>query len=286
MKTGQTYAQQMCSHLADYRQRVLGIEQSGTYSYRKRLAKPYEHILPIELKWMNIPEPFRDEVREFVKREGIQTHQHFHHLNSSQALALSLFYPYLTHARKIVRRVLGTGEIESWGFEKIPDAAENTNVDVFWCSGGVTTYCEVKLTESRFGTCGDDPKHRHKLQRTYAPMLAAHLQDESLLAPKMFFAHYQLLRNLWLLAREENTRLVFLLPKANGGPDAQLTAISNKVKPEFWARVRIVYLEQVLGQLRVEVVPPMLLGYADRLAEKYLPRDDQDQPGGTPQRAL
>jgi hypothetical protein len=32
-----------------------------------------------------------------------------------------------------------------------------------------------------------------------------------------------------------------------------------------------VYLEQVLEQLRLDVVSPVLLGYAERLAEKYLP---------------
>ena len=125
------YQKRLEQHLSRYRRDRLGVSHCGTFRH-KGVDRPYGHILPRDLRWLNIPEPFRSEVRGYVSREErIQLHRYFHHLNSSQAFALSLFYPYLTLATNSLATALGVESIERWSFEEVPDPDEGTNVDVF-----------------------------------------------------------------------------------------------------------------------------------------------------------
>ena len=109
----------------------LGIEEEGTFVFRGK-ARKYGHILPKPLAWLNIPEPFRKEVREFVERDDrITLHKYFHHLNSSQALAFALFYPYWVRSVRTLSCASVSGPPVStwWDFERIPEPDEGTNVD-------------------------------------------------------------------------------------------------------------------------------------------------------------
>ena len=270
--TGKTYQKRLEKHLAEYKVHRLGIEGEGTFVFRGK-SRPYGHILPKSVAWLNIPEAFRRETRQYVEGSGhIKLHKYFHHLNSSQALAFALFLPYLIRAPRVLARALGTAGFEAWEFERVPEPDEGTNVDVWWTSrGGVNTYCEVKLSEREFGAAVNDERHQRKLVRTYAPILEGAVSD-ALLEPKAFFANYQILRNLWLASRggHEKDRLLFLVPAANTGPNRQLEAVLSKVSESLRSRVRVVHLEPTLKMLAADRSSSGLGWYAQMLVEKYV----------------
>jgi hypothetical protein len=226
----------------------------------------------VSLKWLNVPEPFRKEVQEYVaEHRDLRLHKYFHHLNSSQAFALALFVPYLTQTPEALRRALRGSQIEAWDLERVPDPHEGTNVDVWWRSAGTETYCEVKLSEREFGPATDDARHRRKLESIYGPALRGQV-DDVLLAPKAFFENYQILRNLWLAARagHEQDRVVFLLPQANERLAAQLQEVLTRVRRPLRSRVSVVPVETLLERLCKDAASG-LAWYARWLQQKYLP---------------
>lgn len=267
-----TYQKRLEAHLAEYKVRRLGVEAHGTFAHRGK-ARAYRHILPRELKWLNVPEAYRREIRNYVTKSQIRLHEGFHHLNSSQAFAFALFYPYLSGRSSALERALGSGPIEKWAFEFVPNKTEGTNVDVWWRSPDqIETFCEVKLSEGEFGPATNDSRHLHKLDTIYRPVLKGHVEDR-LLEPPNFFKNYQVLRNLWLVARKchEQDQLLFLLPKANKKPNGQLMDLLGQVRGSLRARVRIRHVEAVIGNLAAQPTGGDLSWYASGLAEKYLP---------------
>jgi len=268
----QTYQRRLEQHLSRYRRNRLGIAQSGTFKYRGH-EKSYGHILPRELRWLNVPEPFRLEVRDYVSRERhIHLHKYFHHLNSSQAFALNLFFPYFAHARPRLAGALGAASIDRWSFEVVPDSNEGTNVDVFWTGkDGAATFCEVKLSEASFGKARNDKRHHDKLSSLYRPRLAG-LVAPSLLEPKEFFDAYQILRNLWLGAGNSRSIVIFLLPEDNKLLCAELNKVLALISPQLRARTYVVHIEVLLSKLASPTFMNGELGwYAALLREKYLP---------------
>lgn len=267
------YQKALERHLADYKEQRLGVREKGTFIHRG-VERQYRHILPRSLQWLNIPEPFRMEVQAFVvEHRHIKLHKYFHHLNSSQALALAVFVPYLTQAPgALMRAMMCLPAPQEWDLECVPDSSEGTNVDVWWRSAGAETYCEVKLSEREFGPAPDDARHRRKLESIYGPVLRRQV-DDALLEPKAFFANYQILRNLWLAARpgQERDRVVFLFPKANTGVAAQLDAVLRKVNPGLRSRVAVVHVEPLLEKLAADRSDGGLGWYARLLQEKYVP---------------
>jgi hypothetical protein len=137
---------------------------------------------------------------------------------------------------------------------------------------GVRTFCEVKLSERDFGKAKNDTRHIDKLRDTYLPILAPHVNTDLCEAP-VFFASYQILRNIWHLVKHPNARLVFLIPRAN----EQLWRLLDKtlvgVTPPICARVHRVAIEDVIDRLiRNELCPPELRDYAGELRQKYVLR--------------
>lgn len=267
------YQKRLERHLVAYKKRCLGVLDDGEFVFNKqRYPKP--HILPVEVQWLNIPEPYRAEIQSFVSISNrIKLHQYFHHLNSSQAFALALFLPFLWHARHELVCALGGTDIDEWELERIPEPRENTNVDVWWrAADGAETYCEVKLSEREFGSATDDARHRRKLNDIYGPVLRGQI-DDGLLEPTEFFANYQILRNLWLAARpgHERDRVVFVFPGANVGIGAQLAAVLAEVAAALRERVAVVHVERLLETLAADTSPNSLGWYAGLLRDKYVP---------------
>jgi len=269
-----TYQKQLERHLADYKERRLGVRANGEFTF-KGVTRKYAHILPRELKWLNVPEPFRREIIDYVVHRGsIQPHKYFHHLNSSQALAFALFYPYVTGAPRALARAVGMKEVVPLDpmFELVPDCEEGTNVDVGWTCEGGAVYCEVKLSEREFGAATADARHRRKLAEIYEPVLRGQI-DDTLLVESRFFADYQILRNLWLAARpgRERDHVVFLMPKASAPLVGQLETVLGQVRAPLAKRVRVVYLESLLSELGEDESWDGLGWYARMLIEKYVP---------------
>jgi hypothetical protein len=101
----QSYDKILKSHLDDYRRGRLGRIESGVF-VKNGVERPYGHILPADLKWLNILEPFRSEVMQYQIANSLRLHRYFHHLNSSQAFAFNLFIPLSQHAPQKLATVL------------------------------------------------------------------------------------------------------------------------------------------------------------------------------------
>jgi len=270
------YQKALEAHLADYKRRRLGVQRSGEFKGKKSVVhKP--HILLRELYLLNILEPFRSEFRLFFEknRSVVKLHKYFHHLNSSQALAFNLFLPFFLEGTAATKQLLTAlsvpGQVADWCFEYVPDEEEGTNVDVAWRAREEGwTFCEVKLSERGFGSAEPDARHKQKLKRIYLPRLQGLVEDR-LLEVDAFVARYQLLRNLSLLTQPHTGKLVFVLPKENEGPRAELDEVLGSVAASIRQRVHVSYLEDVLASLEADSkIGSRLREHARQLAEKYV----------------
>lgn len=266
------YQSTLQTHLANYAKSRLGVFEEGTFREKK-----YPHILPSRLRFLNFLEPVRSELQTYLKQNPqIKLHQFFHHLNSSQAFAFNFFFPFFAAGGKSARAlstVLGVeADVNKWAFELILDKKENTNVDAAWqVPGEISIFCEIKLSETEFGKAVNDQRHKRKLQKIYRPRLEG-LVSDGLLEEKTFFGHYQLLRNISLMAQSEKDRLVLLMPRANESLSPQLKTVLAGTQPSVRNRIHVAYIEDSIAALMTsQSVTPELRNYAKGLWEKYVP---------------
>jgi len=272
-----TYQERLKQHLAEYKRTALGIPEPGIFRYRGRDVS-VEHILPIEHAWRNLLPDYEEPIRAHLDAKKVKRHQYFHHLNSSQAFAFNLFYPFFAGgeaaAAPLLRAFGQTGRLKDWKLEYIPDKPdkkEGTNIDVWWkTNDGVETFCEVKLSEADFGKAKNDARHIEKLLTKYGPKLAGYV-DPSLLEPAAFFKSYQILRNVWHMKSEPGSRLVFLLPKANEGLWPILDAVVGKISRPLQDRISKVAVEDVFSAVLADTECPVALrDYAAKCQCKYV----------------
>lgn len=211
------YIERLRRHLADYRERELGVP-AGVWGTP---PLEYGHILPRQHQQLNIVEPLRAKFWRAHAAHPWKLHRFFHHLTSSQAFTFNLFfplYPNLPPSFVETRRLLnlrGTDPV-AVDFEVELSDGDGTNIDVLITDHeDRRTVIEVKLTEAAFGRARHDGRHLDKLDNIYAPLLRGRLAD-SVLEPAAFFRDYQLYRNLAQLRRGLDDRLLLLLPKARG----------------------------------------------------------------------
>ena len=269
------YRTLLIRHLVSYRRSELLINECGIYRYRGR-AVPCEHVLPARAVWRNVLPAALESSQTFLAKNPKKRHRYFHHLNSSQAFAFNLFFPYFDggpEAASALLRALGQGgTLRAWEPEAVLDPEEKTNLDATWLtSDGIRTFCEVKLSESDLGRASDDKHHRRKLRKTYRQVLAGHIRAE-LLEPSQFFRSYQFLRNVWYLAQAENGRLLFLVPRANTSIWGALSTVIPLVHQPLRSRISLVPIESVLAGLQADsTLQPDLRAHAIDLERKYVP---------------
>jgi hypothetical protein len=273
-----SYKDRLNKHLVRYKQSHPELRSlaRGTFTHRG-IKREYDHTLPPSEQWSNLIEPARGQAQQYLaKHPSVALHTYFHHLNSSQAFTFNLFLPFFcdgSNGPSALFRALGqSGEVISWEFESVPVPGEDTNIDVLWDSSiGGRTYCEVKLSEVDFGAAVNDDAHRDKLKEIYSKSLVGQV-DAALLEPKTFFAHYQLLRNLWHIATSEDSRLIFLLPRANKTIWNDATLFRLRVAEPLRGRVTVIAIEDVILSLCEDVgCPDSLSQYAQLLRIKYVP---------------
>lgn len=261
------YQDRLKGHLSRYKTGVLGIADDGIWS---RNGRPYSHILPAERKYENLLAPYREELCRYLEvHPEISLHSDFHHLNSSQAMCLNLFFPLVVDqaSRKILTDALGDVDGmapgESWCFEKVLDAKENTNFDfLFQTNAGATAFCEIKLSENGFGTAKNDDKHRDKLANIYCPRLTGRVRP-ALLEEDGFFPRYQLCRNFSYL-RESGDLLFVVYPSKNTVLTEQLKDFLEFVNEEHREPVKAVLLEDLVPRILA-----LLPNDASRLKQHY-----------------
>lgn len=268
------YQERLKKHLADYKRRHLGINESGDFLYRGREVRQ-DHILPLAEAHRNLLDEAEPRGRAFLAEYPHKRHRYFHHLNSSQAFAFNLFFPYFyggPEAASALLRALGQkGVFAKCEPEAVPVLDEGSNHDMVWITeDGLQTFCEVKLSETDFGKAADDVRHRTKLRDTYGPALVAHLEPGRL-ETVAFFDAYQFNRNLWHSVSEDRNRLIFLLPRENAVLWSLLQEVLLGVRPRTRERISVVAIEDVIAKLCLDDrCPKNLRGYANKLKQKYL----------------
>jgi hypothetical protein len=272
----QTYEKTLKDHLDEYRRGRLGGVESGTL-LANGVERPYGHILPTKLQWLNILEPFRAEVMQYQTSNALRLHRYFHHLNSSQALTFNLFIPLFQHAPEKLAKALNTPAVLAMQLEQCADPDDRTQIDVQWMVDERTTiYCEVKLAELEFGTTEGAGRHSRKLEETYRPVLdryvSAQVWDDK---GDRFYKFQDVYQHLWFAARSghETDEVRFLLPRANETLLDQYHEAMSLVGPALKSRTRLVYVEDVLRQLARS---PATAWYGRLLEEKYVPTSQPD----------
>jgi hypothetical protein len=269
-----SYQDDLKKHLADYKRRNLGISTPGVFRYRGRDVRRH-HILPLANASANLLEEAEPAASAFLSVNPHKRHRYFHHLNSSQAFAFNLFFPYFSgepeSASALLRALGQPGILAEWEPEVVPVADEGTNIDVLWTTtDGVRTFCEVKLSEAHFGNALDDDRHRAKLVDVYSEILTGHL-EASRLERLVFFDAYQFNRNVWHMVRTDRSRLIFLLPRSNGGLWSRLQRLLSGVVSGTRKRISAVAIEDVIANLSADnQCSETLREYAQKLKHKYL----------------
>ena len=268
------YSERLLAHLARYKTAGLGIAEDGIWT---RTGQRYPHILPIAELEQNILPGVRDAFWPYARAGGIKLHRDFHHLNSSQAFAFNLFFPFFRpegDPRPLLAALeLPNRPVAHSGFEAVLDADEGSNFDVHWTyAGGGAVVCEVKLSEAGFGAARKDAAHLEKRQRVYLKRLAGKVVP-GVVEDDVFFTNYQLFRNVAFADRELDQHAVFVLPRANAGLRTTLqTFIDDIVSADLRPFVHVAFVEDVLTRLAAEVVAkPAIRANVEQLQDKYLP---------------
>ena len=261
-------------HLSNYKVTQLGVSDDGIW---KGNGKSYSHILPECHKRLNILETIREQFWAYLQSNlQLKLHMDFHHLNSSQAMCFNLFFPFFglpdsDPTPLLAALGLPAEDVDAWEFEFIPDPAEGTNFD-FWIHLGSDSevFFEIKLSESAFGSCKPDESHKQKREGFYRDRLKHKCSLEAL-EDDFFFENYQLLRNLSYVDRHKDHSLIVLLPKENKSLTPGEDRFRSVLLPEVKPFVKIVYMESLLDQLRMDCsqYPDLINEHLDHFEMKY-----------------
>ena len=273
------YHETLRAHLAAYKRRRLGVIEDGVWLGNGR---EYDHILPGSLERLNILEGIRREFWDYFEahERQLSLHTDFRHLNSSQAFAFNLLFPFVGSATLSAPLCAALGSpgrsIVAASFEHVPDPAERTTVDLHaTLDDGTRLLVEVKLTEPHFGQCVPGETHRRKYLDHYLPRLSGLARPESVGAEN-FFLNYQLFRNVSHLDVARGDVLVLLLPRANTVTwDEGRRFMESCLLEAAREHVRLVAAEDVAARLR-DTLPAdaaRLRAHLELLAEKYFPAE-------------
>jgi hypothetical protein len=268
-----SYRDRLLAHLTSYRTKMLeGLADSGAE------ATSHGHILPEDLHRLNILESYREDFWRYAKTrsEVWALHTYFRHLNSSQAFAFNLLFPFVAEPAQdaILLDALGVRSLTSANaeFEFMPDQAEGTTVDfTTMLDGGRRLLVEVKLTESEFGSRVPKESHVAKLNGTYRRMLADKVSAETL-EQGVFFANYQLCRNVAHLDIARGDQLIILLPRANTITWQQGERfIRERLLDIARQHVSLIAAEDVVASVLADSrCTPRLRTQFEQISEKYL----------------
>lgn len=271
----------ICKHLAEYKVINLGITEDGIFRYRTRDV-PKAHILPHRHRRLNILDEYRGSFYSSDDYKKIEAqrkfHRCFHHLNSSQALCINLFYPLMAESGLgLVANFIGIEsafDLQAY-FEQESDmekAGRLTHFDFYMRhSGGNEVFFEVKYTECKFARVAADAGHKDKFQRVYRPLVekSAFLCKECR-KESVFLENYQILRNLVHL--KPTSHVVFLFPSANTSLKSEaVEAYKNLLTDAGRERARIIYLENIVSYFEAECRIGPLAVYYPMFRRKYLP---------------
>ena len=243
-----TYQKEIKEWLSAYKQNHFKGLEDGKW---KRNNKKYPHILPESPNFMNLLPTYRDS---FCNSDlcKIKYHPDFHHLNSSQAMCINFFYPFIKENKlDVILQALklqnDSKDYNSVCFEKESQIEKNsrpTSFDFYIQTiKKKEIHFEIKYTEGEFGKAKLDQEHFDKYDNIYKHHLSNFKSEYT--DRDSFLKNYQLMRNLIHLA--ENSYVVFVYPKDNKKISKQAEdAKDNIVKSEFKSNVINITWEQLI----------------------------------------
>ena len=253
---------------------VLNIQEDGLFPYKRQEIRK-SHILPFKFLKKNILEHYRKRFWS-SKYANIKLHRFFHHLNSSQALCINLFYPLL--AENLIDLFLDYLKISYVAnvamFEKkssIEKSGRRTSFDFYVeTKNNKHVFVEVKYTENGFGKAKYDKEHQKKFQNTYLPVvkkskfLEKKCEDEG-----FFFDNYQVLRNL--IHINSTDYVVLLFPYENIKVRKEANSAKALLTDLGKEKLKIVYLEELSSFFCPHCIGTPLEGYYKHFNAKYFP---------------
>lgn len=251
---------QIYKHLGKYKGNSLDIHEPGVYR-----GKEYNHILPKERKDDNLISPFyREAMKDRIDKDSIKLHQFFHHLNSSQALAINFFIPLVVENKlHYIFSALGVDKeiVTHTKLEKVVDSKEFTNFDFFIRGEKNTYYFEVKYTEDGFPRREIKDSTSNKYNQIYRELLKpiTHIEKDT------FFAHYQLWRNISYAAQGI---IVFVFPLFR----KDLTAVVESAKEKMHAyqeNVKVIYIDDICSEIVQNDTNKRLRNHFSEFSKKY-----------------
>lgn len=239
-----SYQEIIKKHLTSYKENTLGIKEMGKW---KNNSRRYSHILPEHQCMRNLIDAgFYEELSSMTLYLGNKLHSGFHHLTSSQALAINLFGPMkalndfslICDKNKVN---LGIKNADTCKFEHTEK--DSTNFDFYIESETKKYYFEVKYSEDTISTKSNS-KHNDERWEEYFKLPMTTILKRSSDAFKLFFSQYQLWRNIIRVANND-TETAFVFPDAREDLEMEVEDAIDKVKPEYASRIRIIHLDDI-----------------------------------------
>ena len=270
------FQEQVKEKMRIYRKKNLEISKPGIFRYKgEELLK--EHILPLKYRKLNIIETYRKEF--YLSQESkINYHRYFHHLNSSQALCINLFFPLIFENKlnklSEILKIPISSPVKSC-FEKESDIEignrRKTNFDFFMQLPGETKiYFEIKYTETEFGKTKDDSEHRAKFKETYEPLLKNnHFIKKEYHEMSSFFDQYQIMRNICHI--DNQSHVVFVYPVENKKIHQQALFAQDQILTEKGQRkFQIVPIQTISNGILENTTSGKMQKHYTAFNEKYL----------------
>lgn len=226
----------------------------------KRNKKQYPHILPVDNWFDNLLPKYKTEIKDYIKTQKVKIHPDFHHLNSSQAMCLNMFYPLFKEKKldlvlKALKLDNDTVNYDSVCFEKESIIEKEkgyrpTSFDFyFMTNNGKEIHFEIKYTEQEFGKAKRDKEHFDKYESVYKKQCSA--IDSKYCNCDNFLGNYQLMRNV--IHVSNNSYVVFLFPVNN---------IKIKQQAEF---AKSILVKSDFQQYIINLTWEYLLGFIDSI---------------------
>lgn len=265
--------------LIDYKIKKIKIKEPGIFRYGgKDIEK--DHILPRKYQHYNILEKYREYfyTSDF---QFISLHKYFHHLNSSQAMCINLFLPfifekglweYLLNYLNLPAEKISNVQFEKESdIEHVEHGGRKTNFDFFIeTEKNNKFYFEIKYTEDGFASTKRDENHIKKFKNTYSSLLADNIYiNKDYKSMDSFLANYQIMRNLVHISKKRY--VIFIIPKQNKKVYNQAREVEQKILSANGEKYfKILAIEDFLSYL-LSLNNSLINEYFREFTKKYFP---------------
>ena len=253
------------SRLSDYKRNFLGITECGEWNNRS-----YSHILPLKNKFENIiGSDYKNEIIEIINNENIELNDHFHHLNSSQALGFNLFFPFCIDQKL---EYIHTINNDGYAFEKKLCPKEKTQLDFLLKANRQKWYVEIKYSEptSKITNKINDDYWVKKYNTYYKYDLYKYFKINVEIYD--FYSYYQIFRNL-LYGCKDNYLNIFVFPKSRLDWSETIKFIKEKYCINLKNQIKILYIDTFVEAM-LQSKDEKILRHYTLFYEKYMKNEE------------